>query len=198
MQPFTLSTDRLVLDELRPPDAEAIYEYCQDPDFERYLTIPWPYRLGDAEYFITEFVPAGWASGKELTWALRDAAGEFLGVVGLRVKTDRYDIGYWLGSRHRGLGYMPEAVRAVIDWAFETGYAGIAEITWECVAGNAASTAVARKLGFTFSGVGPALVARRDGSHPESWHAVLRVEDDRSVKPGWPSAPSENEEDPTR
>lgn len=200
MEPFTLTTERLTLDVPVQTDAPRIHHYCQDPDFERYLTIPWPYRMADAEYFVSEHVPAGWASGKELIWALRSGSGELFGVVGLRIKTDRYDVGYWLGAEHRGLGFMPEAVRAVIDWAFETEYEGITEITWECVAGNAASAAVARKLGFTFVGVGPALVAARDGSHPESWHGLLRASDDRSVKPGWPlpavpinAAPVENE-----
>ena len=69
---------------------------------------------------------------------------------------------------------MPRAVRLVTDWVFSTGFAGLAEIRWECVAGNAASAAVARKTGFTFTGVRPAEVPARDGSHPESWHGVLR------------------------
>lgn len=195
MRPFTLTTERLTLDAPASSDAPLIHRYCQDPEFERYLTIPWPYRVADAEHFVNTHVPAGWASGRELTWALRNHAGQLLGVVGLRVKVDRYDIGFWLGAEHRGHGYMPEAVRAVIDWAFETGYEGITEITWECIAGNLASAAVARKLGFTFVRVGPALVAARDGSHPESWHGRLRSSDDRSQKPGWPlpALPVENE-----
>jgi RimJ/RimL family protein N-acetyltransferase len=93
---------------------------------------------------------------------------------------------------------MPEAVRAVADWAFETGFSE--EISWECIAGNAASAIVARKLGFSFTGVKPSVLPARDGSHPESWHGLLRASDDRSVKPGWPlpSARIENEGDAAR
>ncbi|HEU4807608.1 MAG TPA: GNAT family N-acetyltransferase [Homoserinimonas sp.] len=193
MEPFTLTTERLLLDELQPDDAQTIFEFCQDPEFERYLTIPWPYRLGDARYFITEHVPSGWSSAQELSWAVRTSDGTLLGVVGLRSKLGRFDIGFWLGSPHRGNGYMPEAVRAVLDWAFESGVAS--EVSWECVAGNLASATVARKLGFTFGGVRPSVLPSRDGSHPESWHGLLRASDDRSPKPGWPlpSAPAENE-----
>jgi len=184
VQPFTLRTPRLLLDELRADDAQAVYDYCQDPEFEKYLTIPWPYHLSDARYFITEYVPRGWASGEELSWGLRTPTGDLVGVVGLRSKLGRFDIGFWLGAQHRGHGYMPEAVRAVLDWAFSTGFAD--EVSWECIAGNLASASVARKLGFTFGGVRPSVLPARDGSHPESWHALLRASDDRSLKPGWP------------
>jgi RimJ/RimL family protein N-acetyltransferase len=184
VQPFTLTTGRLRLDELQPGDAQAVFDYCQDPDFERYLTIPWPYRLADADYFIAEHAPEGWRSGNELTWAMRSSEGGLLGVVGLRTKLERFDIGFWLGAAHRGNGYMPEAVRAVLDWAFDTGFAD--EVSWECVAGNLASAIVARKLGFTFMGERPSVLPARDGSHPLSWHALLRASDDRTVKPGWP------------
>jgi RimJ/RimL family protein N-acetyltransferase len=193
VEPFSLTTERLVLDALTADDAQAVFEFCQDPEFEKYLTIPWPYRLVDARYFITEHVPRGWSAGTELTWAVRSTDGGLLGVVALRTKLGRFDIGFWLGSPHRGHGYMPEAVRSVVDWAFETGFA--TEISWECIAGNAASAIVARKLGFSFAGVKPSVLPARDGSHPESWHGLLRASDDRSVKPGWPLPPArvENE-----
>ena len=78
MQPVTLETERLVLDELRESDAQTMYEYCQDPDFERFLTIPWPYTLANARWFITEHAPVGWAEGSDLIWAIRDREGQFL------------------------------------------------------------------------------------------------------------------------
>src|SRR4030095_9948865 len=56
-----------------PPlaDADLVTSYCQDPLFERYLTTPWPYSHDDAEAFLGVFVPESWASGAELTWAIR-------------------------------------------------------------------------------------------------------------------------------
>lgn len=185
MEPFSLSTERLRLEPLTAEDAPAIFGYCQDPEFERYLTIPWPYSVGDAEFFVGTFAPEGWQTGNEPVWGVR-RGGELLGVVSLRAKHGRYDVGYWLGSRHRGHGFMPEAVRTVIDWGFTSGFAG-EELGWECVAGNFASLAVARKVGFTFTGVGPSVIPARDGTNPDSWHGVLKKDDDRTVKPGWPS-----------
>ena len=187
MQPVTLQSERLVLDELRESDAQRMFEYCQDPEFERFLTIPWPYTLADATWFITEHAPKGWAEGNDLIWAIRSREGEFLGVIGLRDKFGQYDIGFWLGRPHRGTGVIPEATNAVLEWAFDGRFDSV---SWECVVGNEASLTVARKLGFTFTGTSPATLPARDGSHPPSWHALLRASDDRTVKPGWPLDPA--------
>lgn len=185
MQPFSMRSERLLLNELQPGDAPAMYNYCQDPEFEKFLTIPWPYTREDATFFIEKYVPEAWASAAELTWALRQPDGTLLGVLSLRDKFGRYDIGYWLGNEHRGQGYIPEAVRVVLDWAFSSGLAE--EVAWECVVGNNASVAVARKLGFTFTGTSPATVPSRNNTRPLSWHGRLRASDDRGITEGWPS-----------
>lgn len=183
MIPVTLRSARLVLDQPAAGDVDAIAEYCTDPLFERYLTIPWPYTREHAEYFVGTRVPEGWASGEGLEWALRSAeTGDLLGAIGWRRSLRM--IGFWLGAPFRGRGYMPEAVTTVADWLFAEH--GQSELRWECVAGNAASATVARKTGFTYTGTGPADVHARDGSRPESWHGVLAATDPRGEKPGWP------------
>jgi RimJ/RimL family protein N-acetyltransferase len=182
--PFALWTERLTLDQPTPLDEQIIAEYCQDPSFEQFLTIPWPYTVADARYFVRDFVPAGWESGAELTWAIRSGlTDEFLGVIGFRVLTR--DLGFWLGVPHRGNGYMSEATSAIADWVFSSEL-GIDQVVWEAIAGNAASSSVARKVGFTFTGSRPSTVVFRDGTYPESWHGRLRATDTREPKPGWP------------
>lgn len=192
MQPVELSSPLLRLDQPRPDDAQQVFEYCQDPVFEGYLAaLPWPYRLADATAFITGFVPAGWAGDAEYTWAVRAAGSPaLLGVIGLSVPGaaatgSTGSIGFWLGAPHRGRGLMAEAQRLVLDWAFETGLC--AAVHWECVAGNLASARTARTAGFSFTGQGPSQPAYRDGSHPMSWHGVLRATDARVPHAGWPA-----------
>ena len=186
MEPFQLETRRLILGAPRLADESLMTEYCQDPAFERFMTLPWPYLASDARFFVTEYVPKGWTGGSELTWALRArSGGEFLGIVGFRIPSR--DLGFWLGAPHRGNGYMPEAVTAVANWVLGTRFAGISKIRWECVVGNYASAAVARNCGFTFTGTAASTIAARDGSHPESWHGSLSATDGRLPKPGWPS-----------
>ena len=82
---------------------------------------------------------------------------------------------------------MPKAVRLLTDWVFSTGLGGLTQIGWACVEGNTSSMAVARKCGFTFTGVRPATTPARDGSRPQSWHGVLRRGDPPVPQPGWPA-----------
>jgi RimJ/RimL family protein N-acetyltransferase len=183
MLPFNLDGEGLRLDQPVQADIAVIAEYCKDPVFEQYLTTPWPYTLDDARYFVDQHVPQGWRGGYESTWAIRSAtADELLGVIGYR--TAHNDIGFWLGAPHRGKGIMPSAVRLVTAKLFDS--RATTQVTWECVVGNLASLSVARTCGFTYTGVGPAHTRARDGSYPQSWHAVLQATDTPSHTPGWP------------
>ena len=180
MKPVRIETARLVLDQPTLNDVDTVTEYCRDPVFESYMVTPWPYERSDAEVFIGDLVPRWWEKDSEYTWALR-LGGELIGVVGYR--TGGKDIGFWLGAPHRGKGYMPEAVAAVLDWIFEQTED---DVLWECIPGNAASAEVARKSGFTFRGEGAAVFADRNGDHPPAWKATLAKSDSRDPKPGWP------------
>lgn len=183
MEPVVLRTRRLVLDQATPADADRIADYCQDPLFERYMATPWPYRRPDAVHFVQHVAPAGWAAGTEETWAIR-LGGALIGMISARAGAA--DVGYWLGRPHRGRGYLGEALEAVLDRRFA---AGQLLMNWECVVGNVASARVARRSGFTYTGVAPTAVTFRDGSHPPAWHGVLHRDDRRSPpKEGWPAA----------
>ncbi|MBU1589323.1 MAG: GNAT family N-acetyltransferase [Actinobacteria bacterium] len=180
MIPVALATERLVLDQPTIADVTLITEYCGDPVFEHYMNTPWPYERKHAVHFVEQYVPIGWEDDREYTWALR-SGDDFLGVIGYREAT--HDIGYWLGAPHRGSGYMTEAAGAVVDWLFSVGRDHLA---WECIPGNLASAAVARKIGFSFTGEGPSALTSRDDTVATAWHASLAATDDRAPKPGWP------------
>jgi RimJ/RimL family protein N-acetyltransferase len=170
MMPVTLRTPRLVLDQPVAADRDAIVEYCRDPLFETFMTLPWPYQPQHADFFINDVVPTGWASGSELSWSIRESdGGPLIGALGWRSVGN--DVGYWLGAPHRGRGIMTEALTAVTDYLFTE--FDLAEIRWECVVGNMASARVAEKSGFSYTGEGPTELAFRDGSHPAAWHGIL-------------------------
>jgi RimJ/RimL family protein N-acetyltransferase len=183
MKPVDLRTSRLVLDQPTLNDVDLIAEYCTDPQFETYLTTPWPYTRGDAVGFVEKYVATGWSTDREYTWALRSGR-EFVGIVGFRV--ERGDIGFWVGAPHRGNGYMTEAVSAIADWLFAR---GTARIEWFCLVGNEASASVARKAGFRFVGDRPTPHAHRGSGEHLAWFAELDATDSRDEKQGWPASP---------
>ncbi|MET0725656.1 MAG: GNAT family N-acetyltransferase [Leifsonia sp.] len=187
MRPITLRTERLVLDQPADGDVEGIAEYCRDPLFQRWLTTPWPYERRHAEGYVTGLVPDGWASGTEMTWAMRTHdAGPLIGVVCYR--TERSDVGFWLGADARGRGYMREALGAVAQWAFVSGDVPHTDaLTWEALVGNRASAAVAQAVGFAFTGTAPSSLPTRDGSLQPSWHGILlRSNDAAQALASWP------------
>lgn len=181
MKPVILHTRRLTLEVPTTADVDTIAEYCTDPLFEQVLTTPWPYTREHALEFVTEFVPNGWRLGAEYVWALR-LRGTFLGIASFRPPIS--EIGFWIGEAHRGNGYMTEAIDGILDWVFAN---GTEEVTWQAIAGNLGSAAVARKTGFTYTGEYESSHAHRGGPAP-AWHASIRASDSRDVKPGWPGA----------
>ena len=60
-------------------------------------------------------------------------------------------IGYWIGERYAGQGFMLEAVRLVINFAFET--LRLHRIEAACIPDNARSVRVLEKAGFQREGL---------------------------------------------
>jgi [ribosomal protein S5]-alanine N-acetyltransferase len=60
-------------------------------------------------------------------------------------------IGYWIGARYSGQGYMLEAVRLVIPYAFET--LRLHRIEAACIPANTRSVRVLEKAGFQREGL---------------------------------------------
>ena len=184
MDPFTVRTERFLLDQPTKSDVDDISRYCSEPVFEKYMVTPWPYKREHAESFVNDFVPAGWARNDEWTWAIReDNGGPLLGVVGIRLVSGM--VGYWLGAPHRGQGVMPEALAAVIEAAFER--TARDDVLWECVVGNIASLRVAQKVGFRYAGQDSGMILGRDGSPIPSWTGSLDRDATRTPQHGWPA-----------
>jgi RimJ/RimL family protein N-acetyltransferase len=160
-----LETERLVLRPWREGDIPGIHKICQDPEVQRWTPVPVPYELKDAEWFVRDFAPKGFASGDEATFGVFvKQTGQIAGVVGLggitRFVVGRgvrtAEIGYWANPDTRGRGYITEGVREVVRWAFEDLKLG--RVVWQAFEGNVASRRVIEKVGFT-------MVGRQRGSH---------------------------------
>jgi RimJ/RimL family protein N-acetyltransferase len=184
MRPTGIRTARLVLDLPTLADADLVTHYCQDPLFEHYLTTPWPYSRADADAFLGTYVPESWASGIELTWAIRGhEGGPLLGMISVR--ETQHELGYWMGAEHRGAGLMSEATTAVVGWTLSGGIRGASTVFWRAVEGNVASAKVARAAGFRRIRPADATVPTRDGGTLPAWYAVRETAIDPRAHASW-------------
>ncbi|MEU9339475.1 GNAT family N-acetyltransferase [Streptomyces sp. NPDC048290] len=152
MEPVTLSTDRLRLRAVTPDDTAAVYAACQDPEIQRWTTIPSPYLPEHAESFTTQTSPEGWTAGSMFTFGAFLPEGDLIGMLGITMRSLGVgEIGYWAAKDHRGRGYTTEAALTTVRWAFV--HARIDRVEWRAEVGNHASRAVAEKTGFTIEGV---------------------------------------------
>ncbi|MGH6665678.1 MAG: GNAT family N-acetyltransferase [Pseudolabrys sp.] len=144
-----LETKRLAMRAPRLADAKTVAALASDRRIaENTARIPHPYKLSDAEGFITGANRPGGDTVFMIT--LRD--GPIVGACGIVMQEPTPELGIWLGVPHWGKGYATEALHAVIDYAFadlahEALQAG-ARVT------NPASRRLLEKCGFQWTGVG--------------------------------------------
>jgi RimJ/RimL family protein N-acetyltransferase len=177
-----LETERLVLRAPRHEDAKMVATLANDRRIaENTARIPHPYRLSDAEDFITGLNQSG-----EMVFLITLSDDKIIGACGI-TNAATPELGYWLGAAHWGQGYATEAVRAVIDHTFLDrdceAITGAARVT------NPASRRVLEKCGFQWTGAGLCRIRAINSSAPvdrfrldrglwaslKSWGKVKRV-----------------------
>lgn len=169
MEPIELADGDLTLRPWRCEDTDAVYRACQDPDIQRWTTVPSPYRLEDARQFVAD-TPQRWESGDQMPFGVFDTAtGELLGSAALiRGGGAVAALGYWTAPWARGKAVAERAARLIGRWAF--GSLGVRRLEWEALVGNHASRMVAARLGMTMEGTRRA--AARTGE-ADKWVGAL-------------------------
>ncbi|MCM0676384.1 GNAT family N-acetyltransferase [Micromonospora phytophila] len=154
VEPVEIIEDGLLLRPWQATDAEAVHRACQDPDIQRWTTVPRPYLPEHAHRFVTEISRRDWEQGTGAPFAVCDAAtGDLLGSCGLVTIDPGHgsgEIGYWTAPWARGAGVTVRAARAVARWAFDA--LTLRRLTWQAEVGNHASRLVALRAGFRVSG----------------------------------------------
>lgn len=118
-------TERLILRELLPSDAEGMFELDSDPEVHRYLGND-PVKTIERCWEVIEFVRNQYVENGIGRWAMVEkGTNNFLGWTGLKlVKTpmnnhiDYYDLGYRLIRKHWGKGFATEAAHASLAYGF--------------------------------------------------------------------------------
>ncbi|MGA8155176.1 MAG: GNAT family N-acetyltransferase [Rhodoplanes sp.] len=147
---LVLETERLILRAPQPADALLIAALVNDRRIaENTARIPHPYRLADAE----DWISLANADPRDKTLLITTRDGTIAGACGLEWRDGpNPEIGYWLGVPYWGHGYATEAVRALIDQAF--GDLGYEAVEAGARTTNAVSRRVLEKCGFQWTGVG--------------------------------------------
>jgi ribosomal-protein-alanine N-acetyltransferase len=186
MEPVELTDGSVRLRRHRDSDIDGVVEQCNDPESQRWTTIPVPYERRHAEEFLAQSA-AGWETGGFfLAFAIADpVTDEFLGTIDVRPDGNgAADVGYGLRPSARGRGVMTTALRLVADWAFDPAQLGVEVLRWRAFVGNWASRRTAWKAGFKMEGTLRGGTVQR-GVRRDDWVASLRAADPRQPAEPW-------------
>jgi ribosomal-protein-alanine N-acetyltransferase len=147
---------------LRPPSSTDFREWAHLRGESRSFLEPWEPRWAHDELERT-----GWrqrlrryrderAAGTAIAFLIfHNEHGRLLG--GITIGNIRYgvaqsaQIGYWMGERHAGQGYMQDTIRVLLDHAFGT--MRLHRIEAACIPTNKRSIHVLEKAGFSREGL---------------------------------------------
>ena len=148
---MTFETDRLILRPWRESDAESLYEYAKNP-----LVGPiagWPVHTSVENSL--EIIRTVLASDGNYAITLKNE-DKAIGSIGLMfapkantfISAGEAEIGYWIGQPYWGLGYVPEAARELMKYAFNQ--LNVTKLWCGYFDGNEKSKRVSEKCGFSF------------------------------------------------
>jgi ribosomal-protein-serine acetyltransferase len=151
-----LDTPRLLLVPVEPADAPDLWNAVDSSRAHLEKWLPWvPFNTDlDASWRYCEASASDWDHARALRFSIRErTTRRFLGVVGLESLAHLHksaELGYWLRADGARRGYMTEAARATVVWAFKRLNAH--RIRVAAATDNVASLGVIRRLGFRYEG----------------------------------------------
>ena len=149
-----IETERLMLRNIAPCDANDMYEYASMPEVTKYLL--WtPHINIDATKGYIDFLQTRYKRGLYADWAvILKETGKMIGTCGyanIDSGANVCEIGYVLSPYYRKQGYMAEAVNAVLKLSFEV--LGFDSVNLRIMDGNNDSVRLAARLGFKLTDI---------------------------------------------
>ena len=147
-----LKASRFLLRPYRKGDEASLQQAINDKEIARnILTIPYPYTIGDARFWIRRVLKLAKQRKKTEIDFVIDIRGEVAGSVSLfHIDGHQAEVGYWLARKHWGQGLMTEAVLLATRYAFET--LKLRRLYAYVFPPNKASIRVLEKCGFLYEG----------------------------------------------
>jgi RimJ/RimL family protein N-acetyltransferase len=163
----TIATDRLRLRWLTIADVPALFEIFGDPTVCRYWSRPPFSSLAEAAAYHREIVEL-FESRSLFQWGIAEAETDHVigtcTLANLSVAHRRAEIGFALARHAWGLGYMAEAINALLTFAFET--LDLHRVEADVDPRNSRSITVLERAGF-----------QREGFLRERYHMADEVQD---------------------
>jgi ribosomal-protein-alanine N-acetyltransferase len=170
-----IETERLILRPLQFSDADAMFiGWATDPDVTRYIS--WkPHVSVDETKRIISFWMSNYPDPKFYLWGIQLKSGRLIGTISIHSIQDNFErgeMGYALAKPYWNKGYVTEAARAVIDYAFGTLEFNRLEAHHSIY--NPASGAVLIKCGMQHEGVLRQYYKSNDGYQDSSMYGILK------------------------
>ncbi|WP_333853087.1 GNAT family N-acetyltransferase [Epilithonimonas sp.] len=144
-----LKTERLLLRELNPDDAENFYKLNLNPNVIKYTGNSAFKDIDEAKEFLENY--QDYKINGFGRWAVIEKSNnEFLGWCGLKYDKilDETDIGFRFFEEHWNKGFATESAKACIDFGFEN--LNLKSIVGRAMKENIASIKVLEKIGLKF------------------------------------------------
>lgn len=176
-----IETNRLVLTEIKPDDAAAIYELFSNKLVVEYYDLEAFIAVEQARELIS-MLRSRYETSTGIRWAIRlKNSGNVIGTCGFNSWSSKMKnavIGYDLIPGSWGNGYASEAVRAIVLAAFDGKLpcGALNRIQADTVPGNNTSEALLRRLGFKEEGLRRECGYWKDAFHDLKCFGLLKSE----------------------
>ncbi len=152
-----IETKRLRLREITEKDEKDLIENINNLNVSKYMAlVPYPYTKKDATWWINECKKKAKEKPRtsySFNIELKSKKG-IIGAIGLE-KVNRFQgtatLGYWLGKKYWRQKIMSEAVKRVLDFAFNK--LKLRRMNVSASPKNKSSNGLIKKMGFKFEGV---------------------------------------------
>ncbi len=177
-QKFVIEGERIILRKLKLSDVQDICENLQNKEMVKWtLNIPWPYKKQDAIKWIRKS-QYRLKNKEEYTFGIiLKTTTKLIGSISLMhvdYKNKNAEIGYWLGKKYWGQGFMTESVKLILKFAF--GKLKLHRVYANLFEENIASKKVLKKCGFRLEGRIRECRFRYGKWHNELKYGMLRSE----------------------
>lgn len=152
MKNTTIETERLVLRPIYESDLDDVFEYSKEENVGPNAGWP-PHKTKEETFAIMQEI---FIEKENIFGIVRKDTNKLIGSVGLvkdpkRVNKKALMIGYAIGSKHWGNGFMTEACNGLLQYAFDI--LNVSLISAYCYPFNKRSQRVIEKLGLSYEGM---------------------------------------------